>query len=529
MWTMGSVNSVPAQEISAPIVKAPTAARVLAVPQATLSAVQTLSVWQPGDPVNIRGDLQRRADRGRALTPLAAPTADPLLRSQNFMGSGAQPAIVADFDGIPATGYAPPDPNGAVGPNHYIQMLNVAMAIFDKKGHRLVGPVLINSIWKGFGGACEEENNGDPIVRYDRLADRWLISQFAIDRHFQCVAISRGPNPVSDGWFLYAFQTATATGTEVTPDYPKMTVWTDGYYMGTQRGFPNDGLDVWVFERDKMLAGQPARQVQFSVGAPSLFLMPSDFDGTPPPMGTPNFFARHVNGKQFGGQDRLEVFEFSVNWADPTRSSFKLAQSINVTAYEVMLCSDIFSGNCAKQPQTTVELETLPAWLMWRLQYRNFGSHESLVTNHTVNADGRNRVGIRWYELRRSMGGPWSKFQEGTHSPDLNSRWMGSIAMDAAGNIALGYSVSGPTVFPSIRIATRRPNDPLGTLSGETTLERGTGSQTSTSSRWGDYSSMEIDPADPCTFWYTNEYYTATSEVGWRARITAFRMPQCSQ
>jgi hypothetical protein len=257
--------------------------------------------------------------------------------------------------------------------------------------------------------------------------------------------------------------------------------------------------------------------------------MPSDFDGLPPPAGTPNFFARHVNGKQFGGKDRLEIFEFSVNWSDPAKSTFKRTGQIETTPYSSVLCGDAFSGNCATQPGTTVKLETMPAWLMWRLQFRNFGRYQTLLTNHTVNADGKNRAGIRWYELRKTSEGPWVKYQEGTHAPDSANRWMGSIAMDSAGNIALAYSVSSQTEFPSIKLATRTAKDPLGTLAGEKTLVDGKGSQTSSSSRWGDYSSMDVDPVEPCKFWYTNEAYPATSEVGWRTWIVSFQIPQCDE
>jgi hypothetical protein len=407
-------------------------------------------------------------------------------------------------------------------------MVNAVFAIYDKSGQRLVGPSPINSLWKGFGGACESENAGDPIVRYDHLADRWLVSQFAIEEDFQCIAVSRGPNPVTDGWFLYAFATQTPSGQKVTPDYPKIGVWPDGYYMGTQRGFPNGGLDVWVFEREKMLAGAPARQIQFSVAAPSLFLLPGDFDGPPPPKGTPNFFIRHVDGNQWGGQDRLELFAFATNWNSPGASTFTKVASLPTAPFSAVLCSDPFDGICVDQPGTQQKLETLPAWMMWRLQYRNFGNYETLVTNHTVDADGHSRAGVRWYELRRNVGGAWSLYQQGTQSPDGAHRWMGSIAMDAGGNIALGYSVSNASIFPSIRIATRRADDPPGTMAqGEITVSNGAGSQTTNFARWGDYSSMDLDPTEPCGFWYSSEYYDATSEAGWKTRIVSLKMPVC--
>ena len=295
------------------------------------------------------------------------------------------------FDGIPATGVAPPDTVGDVGPKHYIQMVNISFAIYDKSGSLLAGPSPINALWAGFGGPCEANNNGDPIVRYDQLADRWVLTQFAFFAGRECIAVSRTSDPVAGGWYLYEFPTPS------TPDYPKVGVWPDGYYMGTQRGFPGGGLDVFAFDRVKMLSGLPAGQVQFFVPAPSLFLQPSDLDGPAPPTGTPNIFVRHVDGDQFGGADRLEMFAFRVNWGNPALSTFTAMPSIPVTPYDAVLCANPFFGTCVPQPGTAQRLEGLTVWLMWRLQYRNFGTHESLVTNHTIDINSSDRAGIRWY------------------------------------------------------------------------------------------------------------------------------------
>jgi hypothetical protein len=186
-------------------------------------------------------------------------------------------------------------------------------------------------------------------------------------------------------------------------------------------------------------------------------------------------------------------------------------------------------GACIPQPGTHVKLETLTAWPMYRAQYRNFGTHETMLLNHTVDATGENRAGIRWYELRRTGGGAWAIFQQGTHSPDAIHRWMGSIAMDEAGQIALGYSAGNDTIYPGIRFTARRPSDPPGTLGPELVIRQGGGSQThSLAPRWGDYSTMEVDPAQPCTFWYSTLYYAQTSAAGWRTDISAVRMPQCT-
>jgi hypothetical protein len=524
--------AVPAfsQQISLPLV------RDTATPKAsstndtrTLMRNAPMRAWQEGDPIRVKGDL-RGHDDPTATQYQPQKQRDPLLREvQPRLGAapGLAPIVGANFEGIPATGVLPPDTVGAVGPNHYVQMVNSAFAIYDKNGALLAGPSQINSLWQGFGGPCETDNDGDPIVRYDHLADRWLISQFAVNENMQCIAISRGADPITSGWFLYAFPTLDANGQPVTPDYPKIGVWADGYYMSTQRGFPNDDLDVWVFERDRMLAGQPARQVQFVVAAPSIVLQPSDLNGPPPPNGTPNFFIRQVDGQRFGGQDRIEVFAFSVNWANPTMSSFQLVTNLPTAAFDSVLCDAGLMGTCVPQPGTNQRLETLTAWPMFRAQYRNFGTHETLLLNHTVDATGQDRAGIRWYELRRAPGDTWAIFQQATHSPDDTHRWMGSIAMDAVGNITLGYSVSSEQTSPGVRIVTRHPSDPTGTFGSEITIVNGGGSQTHPSSRWGDYSSMDVDTSKPCTLWFTTLYYASTSTAGWQTRVGEVRIPEC--
>jgi len=476
--------------------------------------------WREGEPYREVPDMRRSEG-------VAAPDGDEReFFAEAAAEGGAGPSMGASaspvsFDGIPATGWVPPDTVGDIDPNHYIQAVNISFAIYDRAGNTLVGPSPINALFTGFGGPCETTNNGDPIVRYDELADRWLVSQFAIGAHIQCVAISRTADPVAGGWFRYAFPTVG------TPDYPKIGVWPDGYYMGTQRGFPGSGTDVYAFDRLRMLAGLPAAAVQFFVAPPSLFLQPSDLDGPSPPTGTPNFFVRMVDGGQFGGADRLEVFAFSVNWLGPS-ASFTPAATLPTAPFSAILCGSNFFGTCVPQPGTAQKLETLPAWLMWRLQYRNFGTHEAMVTNHTINM-GADQAGIRWYELRRTGGGPWTIFQQGDYSPEPTThRWMGSIAANKDGCIALGYSAASGALFPSIRVNGRAAASPLGTLpNGETTLTPGAGSQTG-AVRWGNYSTLDVDPTDDTTFWYTTEYYSATSAAGWRTRVSSFTLPVCA-
>ena len=227
---------------------------------------------------------------------------------------------------------------------------------------------------------------------------------------------------------------------------------------------------------------------------------------------------------------RRSAGDFCVPCRLEQSSGVYLCAGLDFATAPLTLCCAILTllGACVPQPGVAQRLETLTVWPMWRLQFRNFGTHEAMVVNHTVDANGRDLAGIRWYELRRTAGGAWSIFQQGTHAPDREHRWMGSIAMDGNGNIALGYSVSSGTVFPGIRRTGRLVSDPPGTMTQpEATIIAGGGAQTHPSRRYGNYSSMDVDPVDDCTFWYTTEYYASTSAAGWRTRITSFRNPEC--
>ncbi len=275
-----------------------------------------------------------------------------------------------------------------------------------------------------------------------------------------------------------------------------------------------------------MLNGEAATFQKF--GNQTNLLMPSDVDGsTLPPAGSPNFFyTMKDSGAHGGSADRLEIFAFAVNWVTPANTTFTLIHTLNVTPFTYTACG-FFNFNCVRQPDTTQRLDTVSEWPMFRFPYRNFGTHQSLVGTFTVGG-GTGNVGaaLRWFELRRT-GTAWTLYQEGTFDPnDGHDRFMGSIAMDKRGNIALGYSVSSPTQFPSIRYTTRLATDPLGTMRPEQTLQEGSGSQTG-NNRWGDYSALSVDPSNDCTFWYTNQYYPATTNSTWKTRIGAFTLPTC--
>lgn len=441
--------------------------------------------------------------------------------------AGPMPDTIQNFPGMDnPNGYYPPDTNGDVGPYHYVEMVNVSFAVYDKQGTLLYGPVNNNTIWGGFGGQCQNNNNGDPIVQYDGLADRWVISQFAIEgeEYFECVAVSATPDPLGS-YHRYAFNYGNQF-----PDYPKLGVWPDGYYVTynmyeDRHGFT--GATTCALERRKMLAGAPATQ-QCYTNPEAFSLLPSDVDGpTPPPPGSPNY----VLGEGSTSNDTLSMYRFAVNWDNPASSTFTGPIDIPVASF-TPACSEVQRGRCVPQLDSPTKLEALGVRLMYRLAYRNFGTHESLVAVHSVAMDDNpgftSQIGQRWYEIRSPGAAQPVVYQSGTSaSPTPEEfRWMGSIAMDRDGNIALGYSSSSATMHPSINYVGRLATDPLGTMPYEQgTIMDGTGSQLG--ARWGDYTAMQVDPLDDCTFWYTNEYLKTTSLADWSTQIASFRYPSC--
>ena len=471
--------------------------------------------WKPGDPVEV---VEERfsADYGVAPDPAWV---DPLRQAGEARG-GFSTTVDVSFAGIPFGGGTPPDTVGDVGPDHYIQMVNASrFAIWDKEGVPIVPTTALNSLWTGGVSACTD-GDGDPIVRYDRLADRWLMSEFDLSGNTFCIYISQGPNPVTDGWFAYDFSSIRF------PDYPQYGVWPDAYYVGS---YESPFLGLYAFDRLSMLAGDPATFQRFTVS--ELFgpspratrILPSDVDGPAPPAGSPNYFVRSVDDTQDSGDpvDRLEVWEYNVDFETPANSTVTQASSIFPATFTLLPCGPGIR-DCIPQPGTPNLIDALFNRALRRLQYRNFGTHETLVVNQVVDIGG-GVGGKRWWELRKVGDGDWTLHQEGTYGPDATSRFMGSLAMNAAGEIALGYSVSdGVSVLPGIRATGRRPTDPPGTMTlDELSIIDGEGVQT-TSQRWGDYSSMNIDPSDGATFWYTTEY---VNEFGmWATHVASFRL-----
>ena len=463
---------------------------------------------------------------------------------QNRPVGPGMPGTEFNFDGIAnPNGYLPPDTNGDIGydpvtgKKYYMQWVNASLAVWDvttQPETLVMGPMNGNLIWSGFGGICETNNDGDPIVLYDHLAGQWMISQFALDfgtpDFHQCIAISETGDPTG-AWYRYDFQVSTTKMN----DYPHFGVWPDGYYMSINQfdaaTFGWAGGGAVVFEREKMLQGQAAQMVYFDLyGVDPNFggMLPSDLDGPPPPAGTPNFFAEWDDGTWFGGYDALRVWEFHVDWANPANSTFGVAGQPNYIIPTADVDPDMcgFARNCIPQPGGSA-LDAIADRLMYRLQYRNFGDHQTLVGNRTVDADGTDHAGVYWFELR-DIGTGWDMYQEGVYAPDSDNRWMGSIAMDQSGNIALGYSVSSSSTYPSVRYDGRLDGDPLGQMTqGEAEIVAGSGYQEHSSGRWGDYSMMGVDPTDDCTFWYTQEYYAVVGSAPWQTRIGSFRFPSC--
>jgi hypothetical protein len=467
-------------------------------------------------------DVKDKKEKKKNSLPLVPSGSVPDPVVQGTPGTAAAPAPAVGFDGIGVGlgGYsprwAPPDTNGAVGPNDYFEIVNADIAVFSKMGALRYGPVPTNTLWSGFGGGCESHDDGDGVVEYDRLADRWVITQFVNDgSNTECVAVSKSPDPT--GFYArYAFTYPAF------PDYPKLAVWPDAYYI-TFNLFGSNGFAggmVCAYPRALMLAAaQNISQQCFNLGTSYGGLLPSDLDGnTPPPAGSPDFVLDF-------GSNRLNLWKFHVDWANPANTTLTGPTLLSVASFS----SACGGGSCIPQPATSQKLGSLGDRLMSRLAYRNFGSHESLVVNHSVGTGFLNLgpTGVRWYELW-NPGGAVAVHQQGTYAPDAIYRWMGSIAMDGSGNIALGYSASNGSVRPSVRYSGRLANDPLGQMTqSEVVLQTGTGSQLPNLDRWGDYSSLTIDPKDDCTFWYANEYLKADGTWNWSTHISSFTFPSC--
>lgn len=443
------------------------------------------------------------------------------LRTADGVLPGASVGVTTllNFDGLTDTNvWSVPDTDGAVGDTQYVQWVNVQYAVYDKTtGKKLLGPLKGTTLWNGFGGPCETANSGDPIAQFDKIAHRWVLTQHATPSggpNYNCVAVST-TSDATGNYYRYAFQLSSYY-----PDYPKLSVWPDAYYLtldelDSGQHFDLMGAMACALDRGAMLKGAAAQSVCFSISGTTYHsLLPADLDGKiAPPAGSPNYLLSL-------GTNALNMWQFHVDFQNTSNSTFTGPTTIPVNGF-IRACN---GQVCVPQSGTTQTLDSLADRLMWRLAYRHFADgHESLVTNHAV---GSSYSSIRWYEIQNPGGTP-EVVQQGTINPDSNYRWMGSVAMDQVGDIATGYSLSSATTEPAIYINGRQASDPLNTMEGEALIFAGAGSQTG-SNRWGDYSSMTVDPIDDCTFWYTGEYLPTSGSYNWSTRITSFKFPGCS-
>jgi hypothetical protein len=440
------------------------------------------------------------------------------------------PDPILSFEGVDdPDGVQPGDTTMAVGPNHVVQWVNLSFQVFDRSGNDLSGgPIEGTSFWTDLGGDCANVNGGDIIIRYDYLADRWFVTQLAAavqgaSTNNVCLAMSTSGDPLG---------TYVAYDYEYSPtdlnDYPKWGMWPDAYY-GTFRNFQNaqnfTGMVIWAIDRNALIAGNPSPTVlELGPGSvnPNLDgLLPSDLSGGSlvPPGGeptVPNTLAG-IGSPDYDGSLNavVHLYQFHPDFTTPANSTFTGPVDLTVPDFDF---------NVSPTQPDNVGMESLP-FPMYRVDYRNFGDHESIVFNHTVNVGG-GRPGVRWYQISDPRGTP-AIAQQGTFGPDdTDGRWFGSVATDVSGDIAMGYSAAGSSTFPAVRYAGRLVGDPPGEMSqGEGEIVSGNGNFDG--GRWGDYSTIVVDPVDQCTFWYTTMYVAGTGSADWATRVGSFKFPNC--
>jgi hypothetical protein len=468
------------------------------------------------------------------------------------------PGPLLTFDGISAAqsgcGCFPPDSNGDVGPNHFINAVNIAFRVFDKSGNALAPVTTFNSFFSSLTGTpCANANDGDPFIFYDHEADRWVISDFAFPAFpgtsfFQCIGVSQSPDPVAGPWALYAVQVDPANPSFL-GDYPKMAMWNSGgnpdqnTYFLTMNLFSSpttfNGVRAYALDRASMLAAGPANAIGFTlsaadVGASYSFVAGGFRAGNPPPAGR-NGFVLAIDSPASGGVTLTQVHGrlFHVDFVTPANATFGVGATHQPNA-EITVDGfvDAFTNTTTRlvpQQGTATRLDTLGDKIMTPVVYRFDGGTESLWADSTVCTDAActGPTGIRWYQFDVT-GGTFAatpvQQQTWTNGNDGLWRWMPSIAVDQNGDAAIGYSVSSPSMFPGIRYAGRLSSDPPGNLAqGEATMFNGSGNETDTRGRWGDYTNTNIDPSDNMTFWHGNQYLPSSGTgFNWVQRIGKF-------
>ena len=441
------------------------------------------------------------------------------IKGDSFLPGPVPTTDLLNFDGVDAAtsicGCAPPDTNGAVGATQYVQWVNTAFSIFNKTtGAKISGPTAGNAFWSGFAGRCQSNNNGDPIAQYDKAAGRWVMLQPVFSNPYKmCVAVST-TSDATGSYNRYEFDFAN-----VFPDYPKLGMWPasgNAAYFLSIRAFLNgqtfQGSQACGMDRAKMLAGNAATMQCKTISSQD-GVLPGDFDGTTlPPNGEDELFMNHT------GTTNVNFWKMHVDFSNPNNTTLTGPTAVSVPSYS--------QASSVPQKNTTQRLDALSGFSMYRLAYRNFGDHESLVTNHSVNVNGR--AAVRWYEFRKPSSP--TLFQSGNIKHKTLHNWMGSAAMDKQGNMAVGFSTSSASDFPGISYAGRSAGDAAGKMKkhagGNTT--NGSGSQTSGLSRWGDYSALSVDPTDDCTMYYTTEYLKSSGSFNWSTKVNSFKFNTCS-
>jgi len=483
------------------------------IPELTASELQILQ--QKAEARQFNKKLRYRE---YPFADIALPKGPDAVWQQTMGKTATTKAPVVNFEGQTSP-YFPPDCNGTSGPNHFMQTVNTTYAIYDKSGTKLAGPTNLNQLFSGVPGSnC---NDGDPIILYDEQADRWVVTEFSLcgSNDLMLMAVSTTNDPTGT-WYAYSFDV------QGMPDYPKFSVWQDGYYMGDNNSSSND---IYVFERAQMLVGATnPKFVGFNnnwrPGSVDGFMCvpPIDNDGPFAPAGSPGLFIALSDDAFNSGPDQLWIYELDVDWANTASSTFNRVQQVDVSPFD-----SNFGNNWTniKQPGTSQELDAIPQVIMNVPQYRNFGTYQTIVCCHTVDVDATDHAGVRWYELRKTPPATtWEIRQQGTFAPDIHSRWMGSIALNGNNELGLGYSISSSTEYPGIRFCGQTASE-YNAASGvldfpEDIIHTGTSSQTG-AERWGDYAQISVDPADDGTFWFTTQYANGGSR---KTKIASFQV-----
>lgn len=491
--------------------------------------------WIPGEPIK-SGPPRLLSDPINLLSPV-----NPVMQKDFFadfsknnalsskVSQKALSSTINNFDGIVFSGVNPADPTGEVGIKYYIQSINTQngsqFTVYDKtNGNKVAGPTNMSSL--GSIAGCSSNTLGDPIILFDEIAKRWLLTEFTDQTNKSlCVYVSKTEDPISGGWYSYKFQAPEF------PDYPHYGMWGNAYYIGANES----GGAAYVLDRSKLLAGQATTMIRKTIpkldGFQFQITMPVDVEGTTgPAANSPGVFVRHRDdelhnsGSNNSSKDYLELWTFAPDFTNPNNS--QLSGPVNIEISEIDSNFNCNSNNfgCLTQKGSSTTLDPLKEAVMNKPVYRNFGSHESILVNLPTKV-GNNLSAIRWIELRRNSGGNWALHQEGTYTKnDGNSRYMGSSTMDKDGNIALAYMTTGSNLYPSLRFTGRHAADANGTMTqAEQSLFEGTGSIPS--DRNGDYHHMSIDPVDQCTFWFTGQY--GMSGGKWGTRISSFKFDNC--